>query len=460
MAAPSRYTWHRCRLQNAQGSSVVVVRASDNQGSVFLGLRQVWKLFSSPSLSYGSFSARAAQTGKLYPTNPMDRTLMFRLGAVGTHASAAKLVSLTAAIRTLRWFSCPASMQDRLRLLRQLETCQLVGDEAHLLMLNQAPELTPLEPVPSQPLPLTLPPCLLSVHQRAQRHGLLSTARHLINQFPLKQQMQELKAWSKRLIQLDSDGIAIRTRTWQGIEKEVYLYLGFIHAYHSIQMPNLRHFLDAPLLAAYLSYHQAAEHAYNTINNVFSAIKRVIAWLKLQTGVEAGTMQALQAWVVRLHKQVRQSMARDKLNVTALAETNNWCTAAHLAGIMAGARESVLNELRDSPMTLPLARRLHDALLGCFMFGWLPPQRPSCVRTLLSPFYRGPCMDPDCRKPQECQGNRILRHADGHERGAQASQKCQQVGWQGHLLPSPSRSGVHGEPACQGGAGLAQTDKR
>ncbi len=168
-------------------------------------------------------------------------------------------------------------------------------DDAHLLMLNQAPKLTPLEPAPSQPLPLTLPPCLLSVHQRAQRHGLLSTARHLINPFPLKQQMQELKAWSKRLIQLDRDGIAIRTRTWQGIAKEVYLYLGFIHAYHSIQMPNLRHFLDAPLLAAYLSYHQAAEHAYNTINNVFSAIKRVIAWLKLQTGVEARTMQALQA---------------------------------------------------------------------------------------------------------------------------------------------------------------------
>ncbi len=117
--------------------------------------------------------------------------------------------------------------------------------------------------------------------------------------------------------------------------------------------------------------------------------------------------------MVRPHELVRQSMARDKLNVTALAETNNWCTAAHLASIMAGARESVLNELRNSPMTLPLARRLHDALLGCFMIGWLPPQRPSCVRTLLSPFHRGPCMDPDCRKPQECQDNRILRHADG-----------------------------------------------
>ncbi len=128
MAASSRYTWHCRRLQNAQGSSVVVVRASNNRGSVFLGLRQVWKLFSSHSLSYGSFSARAAQFDKLYPTNPMDRTLMFCLGAVGTHASAAKLVSLTAAIRTLRWFSCPASMQDRLRSLRQLETCQLVGD--------------------------------------------------------------------------------------------------------------------------------------------------------------------------------------------------------------------------------------------------------------------------------------------------------------------------------------------
>ncbi len=50
-----------------------------------------------------------------------------------------------------------------------------------------------------------------------------------------------------------------------------------------------------------------------------------------------------------------------------------------------------------------------------------------------------------CRWPNEC--------------GAQASPKCQQVGWQGHLLFPPSRSGAHGEPACQGGAGLAQTDK-
>ena len=120
MAAPSKYSWHRCRLQDASGNSVVILRASDNQGAVFLGLRQVWKLFSSPSLSYGSFSSRAAQCGKLYPTSPMDRVRMFRLGAIGTHASAAKLASLTTALKTLRWFSCSVAMQQRIQGLRDM----------------------------------------------------------------------------------------------------------------------------------------------------------------------------------------------------------------------------------------------------------------------------------------------------------------------------------------------------
>ncbi len=47
---------------------------------------------------------------------------------------------------------------------------------------------------------------------------------------------------------------------------------------------SLRHPLDVPLLAAYLFYHQAAEHACSTINNVFLAI---VAWLSLQAGVDA-----------------------------------------------------------------------------------------------------------------------------------------------------------------------------
>ena len=225
------YTWHRCRLQDANGNSVVVVRASDNQGAVFLGLRQLWQLFASPSLSYGSFFSRAAQCGKLYPTSPMDRIRMFRLGAIGTHASAAKLTSLTTAFKTLRWFSCSTPMLGRIQTLRDLGNCELVGDDARLLMLNQPPELTPLNPAPSQSLPLTLPPCLLSSQQLSQRYGLLSSAKHLISQFPLKQEMQELKAWSQRSIQLDRDGVAIRARTWEGVEKVIYLYLGFIHAF-------------------------------------------------------------------------------------------------------------------------------------------------------------------------------------------------------------------------------------
>lgn len=409
----STYTWHRCRVQKADGASVVLLRAADKSGKVFFGLRQVWHLFAPAGLSYGQFFSRAQQVGKLWDTSPMDRVRMMRLGALGTHAVAAKLASMTVCVKTLSYFDCAATLCERLRALRRLEDCDLVGDDARLLMLNRPAELTPVAVTPSGPLPLSLPPCRLSPQQLTSRHGLLSTAKHLISAFPLKQQMQELKVWSQKPIQLDRDGIAIRARTWEGIEKEVYLFLGFVHAFHGIAIPNLRHFLEAPLIAALLSYHQAAGHSYNTINNVFSAIKRVLAWLSCQSGVEAATMQQLLAWVGRLHKQVRQSMARDRIDVDSLAQNNSWCSAAALLGVMEGSRASVMAELQESPMTLGLARRLHDALLGCFMFGWLPPQRPSCVRTLLSPYYTGPCMDPDCRKPLECQGNKVHLRPDG-----------------------------------------------
>ena len=390
----STYTWHRCHVQKADDASVVLLRAADKSGKVFFGLRQTWHLFAPAGLSYGQFFSWAEQFGKLWDTTPMDRVRMMRLGALGTHAVAAKLASMTVCVRTLSYFDCAASLCERLRALRRLEDCDLVGDDARLLMLNRPAELTPVAVTPSGPLPLSLPPCRLSLQQLTSRHGLLSTAKHLISAFPLKQQMQELKVWSQKPIQLDRDGIAIRARTWEGIEKEVYLFLGFVHAFHGIAIPNLRHFLEAPLIAALLSYHQAAGHSYNTINNVFSAIKRVLAWLSCQSGVEAATLQQLQAWVGRLHKQVRQSMARDRIDVDSLAQNNSWCSAAALLGVMEGSRASVMAQLQESSMTLGLARRLHDALLGYFMFGWVPPQRPNCVRTLLSPYYTGPCMDP------------------------------------------------------------------
>ena len=58
-------------------------------------------------------------------------------------------------------------------------------------------------------------------------------------------------------------------------------------------------------------------------------------------------------------------------------------------------------------MSANQARALHNVALASMVFGYLPPIRLSCIRTLMLPSYKGPCLNADCRHGPLCHGNQL-----------------------------------------------------
>ena len=89
-----------------------------------------------------------------------------------------------------------------------------------------------------------------------------------------------------------------------------------------------------------------------------------------------------------------------------------WISAQELVRLIHTHIQGVLQKLPSSGQLSPtLARSLHDAsLLGC-MFGYIPPCRLTCLRTMQTPHARG-CHTEDCQK-EACRGNRLELSTDG-----------------------------------------------
>ena len=77
------------------------------------------------------------------------------------------------------------------------------------------------------------------------------------------------------------------------------------------------------------------------------------------------------------------------------------------AGVIDKQRQSVLGAIQQAGMSAKLARSLHDLLLASTVFGYLPPIRLSCIRSLMLLGYDGPCHKPDCINGSSCHGNQL-----------------------------------------------------
>lgn len=86
---------------------------------------------------------------------------------------------------------------------------------------------------------------------------------------------------------------------------------------------------------------------------------------------------------------------------------DKWLSARKLAKLIEAAkvRAVIQMELSDE-LTVELSRQLHDAVLACIVFGYLPPLRLSCIRSLRHFLYKGACIEPCCSIPG-CRGNRV-----------------------------------------------------
>lgn len=89
------------------------------------------------------------------------------------------------------------------------------------------------------------------------------------------------------------------------------------------------------------------------------------------------------------------------------SQADSWMSAADLVQLNMAAKQQAEQAYLDQGASLTACRQLHDAALSCTLFGYLPPVRLSCIRSMTHPSYSGPCLHPDCRL-QHCKGNRLI----------------------------------------------------
>lgn len=94
-------------------------------------------------------------------------------------------------------------------------------------------------------------------------------------------------------------------------------------------------------------------------------------------------------------------------NLISHAQADNWMSSADMVKLNMAAKQQAEQAYLDQGASLAACRQLHDAALSCTMFGYLPPVRLSCIRTMTHPSYGGPCLHPDCQL-QHCRGNRLI----------------------------------------------------
>lgn len=105
--------------------------------------------------------------------------------------------------------------------------------------------------------------------------------------------------------------------------------------------------------------------------------------------------------------QVARALHRHKATVVELEEAGKWMSAADLVLLITTARDDVEASILEAGFNPDTCKALHDVVLACTIFGYLPPIRLACIWSLLHPQYQGPCLHEDC-KEESCQGNRLI----------------------------------------------------
>lgn len=175
---------------------------------------------------------------------------------------------------------------------------------------------------------------------------------------------------------------------------------------HGVAPPTLHAFLDASSLVGFISFLRARGVDKSAILNPIYVATRVATSL--------GGSAALVCWLDSMKRQLQSNMqAKPRLtDPEHLQAAGKWLPAADIQARV----EAIVHKAKQALAECD-ARRLsrreaaalvHDALLACFFFGYLPPLRPSCVLATVGPHYQGPCTHPDCQHPSLCAGNRVL----------------------------------------------------
>ena len=163
-------------------------------------------------------------------------------------------------------------------------------------------------------------------------------------------------------------------------------------------------FLDLPSYAAYISFQKAKGNVYNTVSQQLASARRVLDFLGTKGHQTATVAASAKNWLSRLNKQLASVLPQG-------AVTIDLCDlpAAHeIVQLIEKFKCTALRELPPpgQPLAIETARTLLQAALTCCIFGYLPPVRLVCLRTLQIP-ESTKCLFGGCLK-LGCRGNRLV----------------------------------------------------
>lgn len=404
----SSYRSIKCRLEPPGLPPCIIVRLSDEQGSIWLPALQTYQLcrsFLRCNTSLAAFERLCATRGGSKLLTGPDRQQVVLGGAAQSRASRVSILKLHVLLKKLGpRLSIPGKLLlDQMTQLGSLAT------------LTPWQELQDVWQVP-MPLPARFPESSGVSPQSHVIMALSKVAPALLQCSPLSEQLAEFRTWLTNDIQLDRDGHALARRSYINIESVVHRFLGFLHLHCSLQRPSLTDLLQPEAHSKFYRYlieKKASHYAPRTHAYV---ICKVISWLQAQPQGSHDSLQQLKAWLRRGAAQIKASLPVRRRDIAIMRASGTWADAADvLAAILKGKR--LAEQLAcEPPVQHAAAQDIHDATLACCIFGFLPPPRLTCLRECILPDYTGPCLHPDCKDSAACRGNRLVDLTGGSSR--------------------------------------------
>ena len=340
---------------------------------------------------------------------PEERQALYRLGAVQPRAHSANLVSLATAVSALRRLKASDTLIGRLETLEQAQQApSAAGPGGSTNMIS--PTLAPPQPAA---LPTGLPVCSVPADKLHKRCGLLTVCPRALTDPSLSGQLRAFTDWSTAPVQLNRQGYGpVSTRTLENQMEHIYLFLGYAYQHLGYRQPMLDSFANCDALACYASFMLAKKASINTMSNNLSTARKVAQWLRAHAEPSrAAELKGVLSWMEDLKLNLVRAVPRKRKDPVTLQEQAQWASAAEvlqLVNMLAEASQSPAVQQNHTPAN---ARTVHDACLLACMFGYMPPLRLFCLRTLALPSHplppQGRCLDPDC-SDEQCLGNRLM----------------------------------------------------
>ena len=389
-------------LTNAHGESTTLTMVETPQGTRHLLVNEVLhKLlcdFVSKSAWVNSIEASVGRDRCPFKAvGPVLRKKLVLMGVISKMGASQLLITLANIVKAVKYRKLPTAV---LQGLTDLHSNQgvVLGAAAitNLVMQNSVGSTSPFTLQLAEHLPTMVDTASCPTLGPRQRYSLEVVKASLAHSATLAMQLQELEKFCRLpLVMVRGPSRRVKSDTFEDKQKHIMLFLGFIYVFCGVVHPNLQHLVRADFWAKYAGSRGARGDKGGSICQVLSTAKCVVGFWQTKCTSQSSHLLDLRNWLGDLSSQVRRAYPSVKRNVSDMVQRGTWADAADIVVVLCKAKASI-----------DQARRLHDVALACAMFGFLPPPRSACIRTLSTPRYRGPCPDKDC-SDDSCWGNRL-----------------------------------------------------